>query len=61
MNLTMVDLTDIEGAELEDEAVLIGRQGKQEITAHQLAVLAGTIPYEMVSRLAEHLPRIVVP
>lgn len=60
MNLTMVDVTDIEGVALEDEAVLIGRQGKQEITAHQLAVLAGTIPYEIVARLAEHLPRLVV-
>lgn len=60
MNLTMVDLTDIEDAQLEDEAVLIGRQGRQEITAHQLAVLAGTIPYEIVARLAEHLPRFVV-
>lgn len=61
MNLTMVDLTDIEGAALEDEVVLIGRQGRQEITAHQLAMLAGTIPYEIVARLAEHLPRLVVP
>ena len=61
MNLTMVDVTDIEGVALEDEVVLIGRQGRQEITAHQLAQLAGTIPYEIVSRLAEHLPRFVVP
>lgn len=61
MNLTMVDVTDIEGVNLEDEAVLIGRQGKQEIGAPQLASLAGTIPYEIVSRLAEHLPRLVVP
>lgn len=61
MNLTMVDVTDIEAVALEDEAVLIGRQGKQEITAQQLAVLAGTIPYELLSRLAQHLPRFVVP
>lgn len=60
MNLTMVDVTDIEGVTLEDEAVLIGRQGKQEIGAQQLAGLAGTIPYEIVSRLAEHLPRLIV-
>lgn len=60
MNLTMVDVTDIDGVALEDEVVLLGRQGQQEITAHHLAVLAGSIPYEIVSRLAEHLPRLVV-
>lgn len=61
MNLTMVDVTDIDGVALEDEAVLLGRQGRQEISALQLAGLAGTIPYEIVARLAEHLPRLVVP
>ncbi len=60
MNLTMVDVTDIPGVELEDEVVLIGRQGDAEITADYLADLAGTIHYEMVTRLAPHLPRLRV-
>ncbi len=60
MNLTLVDVTDVPGVELEDEAVLLGRQGDQRIAAGRLAELAGTIHYEITSRLAADLPRIVV-
>jgi alanine racemase len=60
MNLVMVDVTDVPGVELEDEAVLFGRMGDQRITADQLAGLVGTIHYEITSRLAADLPRILV-
>ena len=60
MNLTIVDITDIPGAALEDEAVLIGRQGDEEVRAAQLADWIGTIPYEVVARVSPDLPRIVV-
>ena len=32
MNMCMVDVTDIPGAALEDEVVLLGRQGDEAIT-----------------------------
>ncbi len=60
MNLTMVDVTDIPGAELGDEVVLLGRQDDQEITADHLASLVGTIHYEIVSHINWSLPRILV-
>ncbi len=60
MNLMMIDLSDIPEAQLDDEAVLIGRQGKEEITADQLAALCGTINYEIVARLNPEIPRLVV-
>ncbi len=59
MNLTMVDVTDVPGVELGDEVVLLGRQGDQQITADHLAALAGTINYELVTRINWDLPRIV--
>ncbi|HOW52091.1 MAG TPA: alanine racemase [bacterium] len=59
MNLTVLDVTDIPGVRLEDEVVLLGRQGDQEIKAETLAELAGTINYEIVSRIAGHIPRFV--
>jgi alanine racemase len=60
MNMCMVDVTDIPGVRLEDEVVLLGRQGDERITAEQLAGWRGTIAYEIVSRIHPSLPRVVV-
>jgi alanine racemase len=60
MNLTMVDITDIPEAKLEDEVVLIGEQKEEIIRAENIAMLAGTINYEIVARIAPHIPRIIV-
>jgi alanine racemase len=51
MDLTMVDVTGIKGAKEGDEAVLLGRQGKAEITAKELADRAGTISYEILTSM----------
>jgi len=53
-------VTDIPAAALEDEVVLIGRQGDERVTAEQLAAWRGTIAYEIVSRIHPSLPRVVV-
>ena len=60
MNLMMVDVTDIPEVKLFDEAVLIGRQGAEEISADQLAAMCGTIHYEVVSRINREIPRAIV-
>ena len=60
MNMTMVDVTDIPDAGLEDEAVLLGAQDDERISAEQLSGWCGTIPYEVVTRVNPALPRIVV-
>lgn len=60
MNMCMVDVTDIPGVDVEDEVVLIGAQGEDQITAEQLAKWCGTISYEIVSRIWDGLPRIAV-
>jgi alanine racemase len=60
MNMCMVDVTDIPGTELEDEVVLLGRQGDERVTAEQIAVWRGTIAYEIISRIHPSLPRVVV-
>jgi alanine racemase len=60
MDLTIVDVTDIPGIEIGDEAVLIGAQGQQSITAYDHADIAGTIPYEILSNIGVRVPRIMV-
>lgn len=60
MNLTMVDVTDMAGVEVEDEVVLLGSQGDETVGAQDLAAVAGTIHYEVVARLSRGIPRVVV-
>jgi alanine racemase len=60
MDFLTADVTDIPGVGLEDEAVLIGRSGKEQITVAALAALAGTIAYEVVARINPEIPRLIV-
>jgi alanine racemase len=60
MNMFLCDVTDIEGVAPEDEVVLVGGDGNEEIRAADLAATAQTIPYEIVSRISPTLPRIAV-
>jgi len=60
MNMTMVDVTDIEDVKPMDEVVLLGRQGGDEVSADTLAKWAKTINYEITTRIGEHLPRVLV-
>ena len=57
MNMFMVDVTDVSGVSLEDEVVLLGSQGDEDLTAEQLASWTGTIQYEVLARIGAHLPR----
>lgn len=60
MNMLMADVSDIPNVRLEDPVILLGVQGKEEITAEQLAEWAGTINYEIVTRWRETLERKIV-
>jgi alanine racemase len=60
MNLTMIDITDIEGVELENEVVLLGTWGRETISAETVASWAGTINYEIVTRISPYLERRIV-
>lgn len=59
MNMIIVDVTDLPKVELEDEVVLLGRQGKEEISAEDLAQKIGTINYEVVTRINPLILRIL--
>ena len=58
MDLTMIDVTDIENVQQGDEVVLLGRQGNAEISADQIAAWANTISYEILTSISARVPRI---
>ncbi|HLD82586.1 MAG TPA: alanine racemase [Candidatus Omnitrophota bacterium] len=57
MDQVMVDVGGVP-VKAGDEAVLIGRQGRDKITTEELAYLSGTIPYEIVCGLGARIPRV---
>lgn len=57
MDAMMVDITDIPGVGLWDEAVLLGQQGEMEITARDLADWRGSVTYESMICWRSRLPR----
>jgi alanine racemase len=58
MDLTALDVTDIPGATVGDEVVLLGAQGNEEITVVEMARQTGSIPYEVLCRIGQRVPRI---
>lgn len=60
MDLMVIDVSDLPEAAVGDEVVLMGRQGEEEISATDLAELAGTINWEIVTRVASRVRRVFV-
>ncbi|MBI5465934.1 MAG: alanine racemase [Candidatus Kerfeldbacteria bacterium] len=60
MNIFMADVTGLKNVKVGDEVVLIGKQGRGELTADDMADKTGTINYEIVTRINPLLPRVLV-
>ena len=58
MDHTIIDLSAVPDAEVADEVVLVGRQGKARITANQLAEWAGTIVHEIPTVIGKRVRRV---
>ena len=58
MGVTVVNIGAAGGVGVGDVATLIGRDGAEEITVDEVAALAGTISYEVLTGLTRRLPRI---
>jgi alanine racemase len=51
MDMIVVDVTDIFSVKMGDVAVIIGKSGKEEITAGELARFMGTTDYEVLTTI----------
>lgn len=59
MDMTMVDVTNIPGVRVGDEAVIIGRQGRQAITAEDIEKKLDTSFYEIITRVNPLILKVV--
>ena len=60
MDQCVIDVSHIPDVALDDEVVIIGRQGNEEITAEEVAALAGTISYEILCGITARVPRVYI-
>jgi alanine racemase len=60
MNMCVVDVNHLSNVKIEDEAVILGKQGGEEITAEEMAKRIDTINYEITTRISALLPRVAV-
>ncbi|HVU27654.1 MAG TPA: alanine racemase [Verrucomicrobiae bacterium] len=57
MDALMVDITDIPEAQMWDEAVIMGRQGSEEITVRDIAKLKNSVTYDVLTNWRLRLRR----
>ncbi len=58
MDMIMVDVTDIPDVSMADPVVLMGAQDAERITPDELAMLTGTIPYEIMLGFTQRVTRV---
>jgi alanine racemase len=58
MDYIMVDVSHIASISPGDEVVLLGKQGKERITAEEIAEKLGTISYEVLCSVGKRVPRV---
>ncbi len=58
MDLTMLDVGHIPNVSVDDEVVVIGRQGDKSIHADEIAKMLNTINYEIVSSITARVARV---
>ena len=60
MDLMMIDVSKIDNVQLGDEVVLMGRDATEEISCAELADRAGTITWEIITRIGSRVQRVYV-
>jgi alanine racemase len=58
MDLTLIDVTHVEGAAIGDEVVIIGGEGANQIFAEEVAAEIGTLSYEVTCGISDRVPRV---
>ena len=60
MDLMVIDVSNLPDVELGDEVVLIGKQGDAEIPCRELSDKAGTITWDITTRIGQRVKRVFV-
>ena len=60
MDMIIVDITHIKNVQIDDEAVIIGKQGKEEITLLKMSEWAETIQDDVLTKWDKEIKRVLI-
>ena len=60
MDVTMIDVTDVEGVEIGDVATIHGTDGKNVLPANRVARSIGTVTSDLLCAVSQRVPRLYV-
>jgi len=60
MDMVVIDVTNIFKAKVGDVVTIIGRDGKEEVSAEEIAILSDTSAYEILTRINPLIKRVFV-
>jgi alanine racemase len=58
MDLTLVDVTNVPGVQMDDEVIFMGESARLAVTAEDIARTAGTLSYEVTCGIGARVPRV---
>ena len=58
MDFITVDVTDIPRVAIGDEVVLMGKQGREQMSAEEIAEKIKSISYEVLCGIGKRVPRV---
>ena len=60
MDLIVIDVSHIEDVDVGEEVVLMGRQGNEDVCCTELGEKAGTITWEITTRIGQRVRRVFI-
>jgi Alanine racemase len=60
MDLMVIDVSGLDDVQVGDDVVLMGRDGSEEIPCFELGEKAGTITWEIITRIGARVRRVYV-
>jgi len=60
MDMSIIDLTGIKDIKVGDTVLIVGKNGKNEISFSSIAKMCDTIPYEIMCRISKRVKRIIL-
>jgi len=60
MDQIMIDISKFENPKIGEDVIILGKNGKEEVSADEIAKKCRTINYEIVTRIGKRMPKVYI-